>query len=61
VVMYLCFSFRIFSRPMLEEYVSIDPHLLQSCLRVALDNLPLITKNIHLSFESLVVIDASSL
>jgi hypothetical protein len=35
---YLCSRFRIFDRPVLEEYVyqvEGGPHLLQSCLRVA--------------------------
>ncbi len=61
MVMYLCSRFHIFNRSILEEYVSIDPHLLQSCLHVAHDNLLLITREIHLSFESLVVVDAPNL
>jgi hypothetical protein len=53
VVMYLCSRFRIFNRPILEEYVFYvegGPHLLQSCLHVAHDNLLFITRDIHLFF-----------
>jgi hypothetical protein len=42
----------------LEKYVSQvegGPHLLQSCLRVAQNGLPPTTKDMHLSFQSLVI------
>ncbi len=61
---YLCFSFHIFNRFILEEYVSQverDPHLLQSCFRVAQGGLPLATKEMHLSFESLTITGALNL
>ncbi len=53
MVMYLCSRFCIFIKPILEDYVSYiegGPHLLQSCFRVAQDNLPFITREIHLFF-----------
>jgi hypothetical protein len=64
VVPYLCSTFCIFNRPILEKYVSQvegGPHLLQSCLRAIWNGLPLVAKEIHLSFESLVVISTRSL
>jgi hypothetical protein len=64
VAPYLCFKFHIFNRLVLEEYVSQvegGSHLLQSCLCVTWYGLPFIVSEMHLSFESLVVIDAPSL
>ncbi len=61
MVMYLCSRFRIFNRSILEQYVSIDPHLLQSCFCVAQDNLYLIVRKIHPSFENLAIINAPNL
>ncbi len=64
MVSYLCFRFCIFNRPILEEYVyqvEGGPHLLQSSLRGAQYGLPLVIKEIHPSFESLVVIGALGL
>jgi hypothetical protein len=58
VAPYLCSRFRVFDRPVLEEYVfqvEGGPHLLQSCLCVMQDGLPLTTREMHLSFESLAV------
>ncbi len=51
VVLYLCSRFRIFNRPILEEYVyqvEGGPHLFRSCLCVARDSLILTTKEMHL-------------
>jgi len=64
VVSYLCSRFRIFHKPILEEYVSQvegGPHLLLSCFLVAQDNLPSAVRRIHHSFESLVIINALGL
>jgi len=61
VVPYLCSRFCIFDRLILEEYVSQverGPHLFQSCLCATQDGLPPATKEMHLFFESLVIIDA---
>jgi hypothetical protein len=63
VTLYLWCRFRIFNRPILDKYVfqvEGDPHLLQSCLRVTRYGLPPTTKEMHLSFESLVVTDTPS-
>jgi hypothetical protein len=38
-----------------------NPHLFQSCLCVAQDGFPLVTKEMHLFFESLAIIGAPSL
>ncbi len=57
-------KFHIFNKLILEEYVyqvEGGPHLFQSCFHAARDNLPLATKKIHPSFESLAVINAPSL
>jgi hypothetical protein len=64
MALYLCSRFRIFNIPILEEYVSQvegGPHLLQSCLCAMQDGLLLTTKEMHLSFKSLVVTNAPSL
>ncbi len=69
VVMYLCFRFHIFNRPILEEYVfQIEEgkrgggaHLLQSCLHATWNDLPLEVREMHPFFESLIVIGAPSL
>jgi len=61
VVLYLCFKFCIFDRPVMEGYVfqvERGPHLLQSCLHVAQDGLVPTTREMHPSFNSLVVIGA---
>jgi len=53
--------FRIFDKPILEEYVfqvEEGPHLFQSCLCVTRDGLPLATREMHLSFENLIVTNA---
>ncbi len=52
------FKFHIFDKPILEEYVSQvegGSHLLQSCLCVTQNDLLLLTKEMHPSFESLVI------
>jgi hypothetical protein len=59
VASYLCFRFCIFDRLVLEEYISKvegGPHLLQSYLCVVQDGLPPTIKEMHPSFESLIVI-----
>jgi hypothetical protein len=59
VALYLCFRFHSFYRLVLEKYVSqVEgvPHLLQFCLHEVRDDLPPATKEIHPSFESLVII-----
>ncbi len=64
MVLYLCFRFCIFNRPILEEYVFLvegGPHLLQSCLHAVRDGCPPTAMEMHLSFESLVVIGAFGL
>jgi hypothetical protein len=64
VAPYLCSRFLIFDRFVLEEYVSQvegGSHLLQSCLHAVQNGFPPITKEMHLSFENLVVINALSL
>jgi hypothetical protein len=64
VALYLCSGFCIFDIPILEEYVyqvEGGPHLLQSCLRVVQYGLPLAAKDMHPSFESLVIISTPSL
>ncbi len=61
---YLCSRFHIFNRPILEEYVSQvkrGPHRLQSCLHAMQNGLPLTVKEMHPSFESLVLTNAPSL
>ncbi len=58
---YLCSRFCIFDRPILEEYVSQvegGPHLLQSCFRVARDDIPLAARDMHFSFESFAITSA---
>jgi len=58
VASYLCSRFRIFDRPILEEYVSQvegGPHMLQSSLHATQNGLPLVVKEMHLSFESLAI------
>ncbi len=64
MAMYFYFKFRIFDKPVLEEYVfQIEggPHLLQSCLHATRNGLPLAAREMHPSFESLIVINAPSL
>jgi hypothetical protein len=64
VASYLCSRFCIFDRPILEEYVSQvegGGHLLHYCLHVARYGLLSITRDIHPSFESLVVTNAPNL
>jgi hypothetical protein len=65
VIPYLCSRFCIFNRPLLEEYVSQveggGAHLLHYCLHVARYGLLSITRDMHLSFESLVVTNVPSL
>ncbi len=64
MVLYLCSRFRIFDRPILEEYVSQvegGPHLLQSCLHALQDGFPLTIRDMHPSFENLIVIGAQGL
>jgi hypothetical protein len=53
VVPYLCFTFRIFYRPVLEKYVfqvEGGPHLFQSCLHLMRNDLPLALREMHISF-----------
>ncbi len=53
VASYLCFKFRIFNQSILEKYVfqvEEGPYLLQSCLCVAQDDLPLAARKMHLFF-----------
>jgi len=55
VALYLCSKFRIFYKPILEEYVSQvegGPQLLQSCLHVMKNSLPLVVKEMHPFFET---------
>ncbi len=64
VAPYLCFKFRIFDKPILEKYVSQvegGPHLFQSCLCATQNDLPLIIREMHPSFESLIAIGALGL
>ncbi len=64
VAPYLCSRFRIFNKPILEEYVSQvegGPHLLQSCLCAAQNGLPPIAKEMHPSFETLAITDTPCL
>jgi hypothetical protein len=64
VVPYLCSRFHIFDRPVLEKYVSQVKgglHLLQSCLRVVRDGLLRVAREMHLSFESLIITNAPGL
>ncbi len=61
---YLCSRFCIFDRPVLEKYVyqvQGGLHLLQSCLHAIQDGLPLIAREMHPFFESLVVTDTPNL
>ncbi len=61
VAPYLCSRFHIFNRPVLEEYVSQvegGPHLLLSCLCATWDILLPTSRNMHPSFESLLVTNA---
>ncbi len=58
VAPYLCARFRIFYRPILEEYVfQIEggPHMLQNCLHATKDGFHPIVRVMHLSFESLTI------
>jgi hypothetical protein len=58
VTLYLCSRFHIFDIVLLEEYVFRlkGAHTLrQSCLHIAWDGLPLVAREMHLSFDSLVV------
>ncbi len=55
---YLCSGFCILYILVLEKYVfqvEGGPHLLKSFLRVTQDDLPLAARDMHLSFESLVI------
>ncbi len=64
VALYLCSRYCIFDRFVLDEYVSQverGPHLLQSYLRAAQNGLPLVTREILPSFESLTVTGALGL
>ncbi len=64
MVLYLCFTFCIFDRLILEEYVSQvegGSHLFQSCLCAMRDDLPFVTREMHPSCESLIVINGPSL
>ncbi len=64
VVLYLCFSFHIFNRFISKSMffkLKGGPHIFQSCFHIVWDNLFFITRKMHLSFESLVVIDALGL
>ncbi len=64
MVLCLYFKFRIFDKPVLEEYVSQvegAPHLFQSCLRVVQNGVPPTVGDMHLLFESLAVISAPRL
>jgi hypothetical protein len=61
VAPYMCSKFCIFDKPILDEYVSQvegDPQLLQSCFRATWDSLTPIVREMHPSFESLVVTGA---
>jgi hypothetical protein len=54
----------VFSRPILEEHVfQVEgaPHLFQFCLCVVRDDFPYVTRDTHLSFESLAIINGPSL
>jgi hypothetical protein len=58
----LCSRFHIFHGPVLEEYVfQVEGHLLQSCLCVTRDDLPLIARVMHHFFESLAITDTLGL
>ncbi len=64
VLPYFYFRFCIFNKLVLEEYVSQvegGPHLFLSCLHTTQNDLILATKEMHPSFESLVVINTPSL
>jgi hypothetical protein len=64
VAIYLCSRFHIFNRFILKEFVSHVKrglHLLQSCFRVAQDDLPLVVKEMHTSFENLTITSTPSL
>jgi hypothetical protein len=64
VAPYLWTRFRIFNRPVLEEYVfwiKGGLHLFHSCLHVVWNGLPPIAKELDLSFESVTIIRAPSL
>ncbi len=64
VAPYLFSMFCIFDRLVLKEYVSQverGPHFLQSCFHPTWDNLILVTKKMHPSFESLVVMGTLNL
>ncbi len=53
MALYLCARFRILDRLTLKEYVSQAggaPHLLQSCLCVMQNGLPLVVREINPSF-----------
>ncbi len=64
MVPYLCFSFCILNKPILEEYVSQvegGPHLCHSYLHVMRNGFPLTARDMHLSFESLIITNALGL
>jgi hypothetical protein len=64
VVPSLCSRFHIFNRPILEEHdsqVERGPHMFQSCLHATQNGLLPTSREMHLSFESLAVINAPSL
>ncbi len=64
MALYLCSRFCIFDRRILEEYVSQvegSPHMLQSSLHVTQNGLPLVVKEMHLSFASLAITNAPCL
>ncbi len=58
MALYLCSGFCILYILVLEKYVfqvEGGPHLLKSFLHVTQDDLPLAARDMHLSFESLVI------
>ncbi len=64
MALYLCSKFCIFDRPILEEYVfhvEGGSHLLQFCLHVVQNCLPLAIRDMHLSFKNLAITSAPSL
>ncbi len=64
VAPYLCSKFRIFDKPILEQYVSQvegGPHLLQSYLRATRNGLPPTTRDMHPFFQNLAITSTPSL
>ncbi len=63
MVLYLCFRFCIFDKPILEEYFFRLKgfRLVLVMLHVGQDDFPLAVREMHHFFESLVVIGTSSL